>query len=426
MPRVRSPLRCTAGQASTEYLGVLGLVALLVGVAVAACAALAPGTANAVLAQVRHGLCVVAGEERCAEPERQACVTGFGRQTDHASVNVALLRVDEDHVVLRERLSDGRMRLTLIDGGAAGLEVGLGARGAVTVNGRRLGVGGQLRAAVLGMAGHGRVFHVASRAPADRLVEALTLSFAERVDPARAVPHLLGLGEDGPEPDERFTEVGAHGELRGTDGVRVLSVQGRALARGALGARRDRRTGATTLYLRLEGDGSALLGAALGGEGTGRLTGGALVALTLDRDDRPVEASLLTGGAAQAADELPPLVAARLGVPARSGEHRRWELDARVGLDDPAVRGALAAWRADPFDGAAARALGAVFADRAQLDTRVFSVDRDEDGVELAAAAGARVGFGISRTVESGRLVAAAIRPAGGVWEQRGDCVRSA
>jgi hypothetical protein len=150
------------------------------------------------------------------------------------------------------------------------------------------------------------------------------------------------------------------------------------------------------------------------------------VALTLDRAGRPVEASLLASGAGSASGELPPLVAARLGVPGRGGAERRWELDARVALHDPAARAALAAWRADPLDPGAARALGAAFADRAQLDARVFAVDRREEGVQLAAAAGATLGFEAGRTVESGRLMAAAIRPPGGVWEQRADCVRSA
>ena len=57
MPSTRSE----RGQGTVEYVAIIALVALVLAAAVAGAAGLGPGIGNAVVGQIRHALCVVAG-----------------------------------------------------------------------------------------------------------------------------------------------------------------------------------------------------------------------------------------------------------------------------------------------------------------------------------------------------------------------------
>ena len=99
-------------------------------------AAARPGVANAVLGQVRHALCIVTGGW-CGAERRVPCVVASKRDTLHVAVTIVLVRLDGDRYVLREKLSDGTVRLTLVHRGGAGIELGVGARARVTLEGAR-------------------------------------------------------------------------------------------------------------------------------------------------------------------------------------------------------------------------------------------------------------------------------------------------
>src|SRR5690349_16734557 len=118
-------LRDDDGQATVDYVAVIAVLALLIGAASAVAAGGAPSITNAVLGQVRRALCVVSG--RACPAERQLpCVVAGDRRAVHTAVSVALLRVDRDRILLRERLSNGKVRLTVTRRSAAGVEGGIG------------------------------------------------------------------------------------------------------------------------------------------------------------------------------------------------------------------------------------------------------------------------------------------------------------
>ena len=123
---MRSP-RAEAGQATVDYVAVVALLAVLLAAAAAVAAVGAPGVANAVVGGLRQALCVVSGAP-CPPPARRPCTVASTRELRHVALSVALVRLDDDRIVLRERLSDGTVRLTLAQRAGGGVEVGVGAR----------------------------------------------------------------------------------------------------------------------------------------------------------------------------------------------------------------------------------------------------------------------------------------------------------
>jgi hypothetical protein len=152
------------------------------------------------------------------------------------------------------------------------------------------------------------------------------------------------------------------------------------------------------------------------------------LAVTLDRDQRPIELAISGSGTPTAGATLPTGLADRLGTRDRSDAQlnltgRRWEVGARVDLTDPAVAAAWAAFRHDPTSTDAIRALATRLREAGHLDLRTYAISSESDGAALGAGAGARVGGEIYHTVDRAQLLAAATRPAGGLWERRTDCV---
>nr|MBA3327781.1 hypothetical protein [Solirubrobacterales bacterium] len=237
------------GQATVDYVALLAIVAVLLAGAVAVTAVQAPGVADAVVAQVRRALCIVSGRA-CPVQRNRPCVVLAVRDARHVAANVAIVRLDDDHVLLRERLSDGSVRLTILERSGGGLEVGLGAQARLKLGARTLGLGTHARAALLGLIGDGRVFHARDDREADRIVRAvMRRELPAALDrPYRIVRAVLG-GDGGPRADEVFVEGGL--KALGEAGVRApaISVDAEGETEAALGARLDRRTGQATVYL---------------------------------------------------------------------------------------------------------------------------------------------------------------------------------
>jgi hypothetical protein len=290
---------------------------------------------------------------------------------------------------------------------------GFGASSDVRVGGVPISVGAHAQLTVAGLAGAGQVFEVRTAAQADAIVRRLRATGPASLDAARRV---LGRGSgDLPRADVAFVEGGVAADLDATLSASEVAEAGASGGgENVLGRRVDRRTGETTWYLRLERSlpvfAEALLGSASGG-----LDGDALLAVRADRSGRALELSALVGGRAQAGAEVPAARASAGGT--------RWEAEARVALDDPAVRAALAAWRRSPASAAAVRGLGAALRDRARVDVRSYArrASSDEDGATVGA--GLRLGVEVGRERESTRLLSALTRPPGGLWEPRLDCV---
>src|SRR5215210_742342 len=119
-------LHAVTGQGTVEYVAILALVAVVLAAAVAGAAGLAPGVGNAVVGQVRHALCIVAGRA-CVEHEAaRPCVVRTARDERSETVSVGFVQLGADRLVLRERLSDGTLRLTVLNRGQAGASAGAG------------------------------------------------------------------------------------------------------------------------------------------------------------------------------------------------------------------------------------------------------------------------------------------------------------
>jgi hypothetical protein len=406
-------MRSERGQATVDYVALLAVGALLLAAAAATVTAVgAPGVANGVLGQFRQALCLVSGTA-CPVAARRPCTVASTRDVRHVAVSVALVRLDDDRIVLRERLSNGTIRLTVAQRGAAGVEVGAGGGARLDVRGRSVGVDREARAGVQGVLGHGEVFYAHGEREADELLRAI-----------RARP-----GGGGPRAREVFVEAGVRG-LGSIDvsGGATLGGQLDGIAEAVLGARRDRRSGELQISLGAGGAGAGLVAIVMGGN-AGALDGQAVLGLTLDRSRRPVELSLAASGSVAAGELLPPglarpLAQAAVAGAALSAGGRRWEIDARVDPRDPGVAAAWQAFRRAPASPAAIRRLGEQLRDRAVVEMRSYRLDSSVEGVGVAGALGLRFGGELEHAIDRSKLLTAARRPPFGLWEARVDCLR--
>jgi len=405
-------MRYQRGQATIDYLGLVAVLAVVLVVAAGLAAGGATGVANAVLGQVRYALCIVTGGW-CGAERQVPCVVRSERDTRHVAVTILLFRVDGDRYVLREKLSDRTVRLTLVHRGGAGIELGVGGRAKLRLKGRSIGVADEVRGGVQGVLGYGEVYLARDDREAAEILRALR----------RHIP-LLGGGV--PDPSERFVEGGTRGLASLGVGGPAAGGSLDALTETVLGGRRDERTGNVTITLNAGSAGWALLSTFMAGP-AGALDRQVTFALTLDRDGMPIELGVTATGVLAAGATLPIGLARRLGVasgdPQMRLRGRRWELGARLDLRDPAVAAAWAAFRHNPADPGAIRALATALRTRSYIDARSYAVSSEATGGELGAGAGLRLGGELYRTLDRARLLAAATRPPGGLWEHRSDCV---
>jgi hypothetical protein len=393
-------MRSTAGQATIDYVALVGVLAIVLGLALGLAPDGAPGIVNAVAGQMRRALCIVGGGH-CADPRSRPCTVATTRDNRHFAVNVILVRVDHDRSVLRETMSDGTVRLTVARSGAAGLEVGAGATARMSVGGHPIGTSDEMRASAQATLGTGKVYVARDAREASAFMRAI---------------------QDGRSPAP-VREVFYDG------GVRELEQAGfgRAWLEGAaahtLGARRDRRTGQTTVTLNAGASGWGGLTMALAGP-TAAGEHATTLGLTLDRRRRPIELSLSAAGSVAGGVALPAIfAAARTTGSDGAAAGRRWELGARLDLRDPVVQAAWARVRHHPASVAAIRALGAMFSERAYLDLRTYGTDSTASGVDVGVSEGGRFGIEYDHVVDRSRLLSASSRPPAGLWERRLDCV---
>ena len=401
-------LRAECGQATTDYVALLALTALLLAVGGGVATAAAPGVVNAVVGQLGRALCRVGGGD-CPIAARRPCTVASTRNAQHGAVNLGIVRLGDDRYVLRERLSDGTIRLTLAVRDGGGVEGGVGGRADVDLGRHKISVEREARGAIEGVIGHGEVFYARSERAAEALLAA----------------HLRGAG---PPASEVFAEGGVRafgrvsGKSAGGPGGQLDGLTG-----AILGARRDRRNGQVTVSLGAGASGSAIVSVLIG-SGAGILDGQAVLGLTLDRRGRPAELTLSATGKATAGAMLPKGVAdavVQAGDPrtqtATGG--RRWEVGARVDLHDPAVAGAWRAFRRAPTSSAAISGLGEALRDHATVDVRTYALDSTTTGIGGSVALGVKFGAEYEHAVDRARLLAAARRPPFGLWEARADCL---
>ena len=138
-------MRSHDGQAAADYAAVLLVVAAVLALVGTVAV---PGVGERVVAAVRTGVCIVGGDI-CRDADAAAaglppCVTSARERGTDTTVDVAVLRVGEDHRWSVAVRSDGSAVVTQTDGRALGATVGVGRT--VTPVGLDVGLSGDLEA----------------------------------------------------------------------------------------------------------------------------------------------------------------------------------------------------------------------------------------------------------------------------------------
>src|SRR5262249_58447467 len=101
-------LRDAHGQASIDWIVVVGVVTL--ALAVAGSVASGAQVAAVVVRQFDRALCIVSGGD-CNE-DRVPCTTASDTDIDDQSINLAIVKLSKTTTLLVERRSDGTYRVT--------------------------------------------------------------------------------------------------------------------------------------------------------------------------------------------------------------------------------------------------------------------------------------------------------------------------
>lgn len=410
----------------------MGALAVLAGV-LALVAGVAGGgvVLNGVVRGMERALCRVAGGD-CLATELAACTVRSRETGGRLGLKLTLVKLGGSLSLLREELSDGSVDVTLIDGVHAAPTAALGASGGVRLGGDRKGGGAITQAELLVRLGRRRVWHRPDAASADRLVEDIrehvAANLAEAAVPGvgtvvRGAAHAFGYDGDAlPAPDVTGLDAGAEGVAQAE---LAATARGSAGLRTSLGGTRERATGRRTLVFSLEGEAGGALSKAVGGVA---LAGsrGATVSVVFDRAGEPLE--LAVGVAGTGIGDL------RLGLPrgqAGDGTGGRAEVTARLDLARPANRAAYDGLVAALGPGGrglreAVVVLGRQLGTSARRDVVRMATTARSYGADGELALGARVGGSVEVTRTTAALRDAWTRPAGGVWEQRTDCLARA
>lgn len=418
-------MRRSDGQATPEYVGVVLVVAILLG---GIAAATWTGVGSEVLAKIREALCRVAGGICTPEQARaegyEPCVVYARRDDERGEVRVWFLRAGTNQALVIEERSDGTARVSFVNAIDVGGVLGAGVGEADA----SLFVGGGL------VRGDSWSF------PTTRAARAFVRRWASLESIGGELVRDFPWNERPREPDERFFGGGvlAGAEL-GLDvpAPRTEAQDPRAELRGAHVIGRRVSGDRTTWYLKLEGAVAARLDHVVALRGQASAEG--VLELATERG-RAVEITLV--GSAQAHGELAlrpgtarlPEVRDRVRDATALRGGRRVDASATLDLTDEANRraasGLLAALApgTKPEDvAAAARAFGARLDAAAEVHLQVSRFSPLE-GRDLSFDAGAARGGGF-RYVRSGDrrelLEAWSLRP-GGTLREREDCAEAA
>jgi hypothetical protein len=410
------------GQAGLEYVGVVLLVAAVLGAV--AMVADGSGIPQAVDRQMLRALCIVRGGD--CEQDRAPCPVATDRRRDAVAARVLVFRIGHDKTIVREERSDGTIAITVAYGKEAGLQVGDGVRVALSLGHGGLSLGGELTAAAVATRERGYTWMLRDARAADALVGRLGVSKG-RLEALIAARRL-------PAPDLRYEQGGlrAQGMLsRGS----VVGVSLGLSSQDVSGTRTDARSGRTTVYVQRTVEGSLSLTHVSVGVGATAAHGDReRYAVTYDADGRPVDLMVMTTGSFRISADLPNRLQPAAGLlSAPTGHGRVYVEETHLDLTDPEnlrLASAFLAQVRHPGAATLGPAVAVAAALRRRLDAdgvvhaRTYDSDERRYGVELSAAVeGVSIGGELSRTREDTNLVAATTRGLDGVWRTRGDCL---
>jgi hypothetical protein len=417
----------TCGQASSEYVLLVALVAAVLALAAGLTSG---GVGGELLAGLQRGLCQVAGtacpREQPRAPDLAPCP--LERTTRSESLDGAFDFVDlgRSGTLTTVRRSDGRVVVSLIDGSSLEGTVGLGLH--VRLGGRR---GAEARAGLGASVASGRSWTLPDAAAArdfvDRYGSKATIG-GQAVDLVRSGCSILcdAIGwrphRELPSPDEEYHAAGGLAELKVP--LIVAEVDGSAAA--LIGAR-TARDGGSTWFVQID----AKLGAevALGPDSlTASGERQAVVSYALDAAGRPAQLVVHTvdqGGASAT-------LRGRRGDRSASGGgggQLVTELDGTLDLHDAQNRAAadafVSALRHPLATGTLRRAADALherIASTGVVDRRAYAMTSSAFALGAKLALGEPVGADFERTTEGMRLLSAETRLPGLPFLPRDDC----
>jgi len=373
--------RTQSGQAATEYLGVLAVVAIVI--VLTGTVAMVAGLPRAVVDTVKLGLCIVGGDV-CRPADAAAlglgpCVTGAEDHTRSTALSILFVKVGGGQQWSVEERSDGTFVVTASDGQSFGATAGAGLHLGSAFH---VGVDGTVTAGF----NRGRAWVLPDRAA----VEDLFAAVESRFDLGKKLPELLGLL---PPATQRFTEGrgGAEASLGlvlGDDRHETMALQQDLEAEAVLG-RSTGRDG-RTWYLKV------------GGEAAGALSD---AVPQLGRAHRELVAEISDGPS--------PVLVLRAGSTSAGG-NRLKETTATLGLDAAGRAAVRALLRGDAQD------LARRLRERATVQTLTYELDTDRDGWNYAALGSLGAEHGTTATTR--RLIGAEVTR-NGVTGDRLDCL---
>jgi hypothetical protein len=394
------------GQASLEWLAVVGVVATLLGLG--AGLAQAEFLGRRVTRELARAICLV-GDGDCRR-DQEPCVNRSDSDRSRWSGAIALVHAGHDRFALVEQRSDGTYAVTVARTLKGGVEASAGLKLDARVAGLGVTAGGAVTAALLARLDDGRTWIAGSEQEAAAIVQR---------GGASRPPDLTSA-------DRAW--LGSVGATLGADALLHLDVAEASLTFDQRwGTSTDHRTGRRTVYVEASSLASAsALGGVLGVSGAG---GEELYAVELSSTGRPLALRVTATGAFGGSRDLPAVVqpvAGLLATPA-TGD-RRYEVTASLDLADPRALAAagdlLAAIAHKQGRATASRALRALLAARGTVEARVLASRSavGETGLE-ATVPGAKLGLRHATEQRTQQLLAATSRGLDGQWITRTDCV---
>ena len=426
-------MRCDSGQASSEYIAVTAVVAVVL---MAAVALTSGGIGSQLESAIRRGICLVSGGNCPAKSvasvphDLAPCpILRTDSQRD-LSLDIGFVRLAGRLGLSIEQRSDRTVRVSFADGARAGLGAAVGAH---------IGIGRSQAKAEgsidLGLAvTAGRVWVLPNVAAAKRFVAKFgdlqrpvgrLRAELERLCPVCTA--VVGARLRPPRPDERWIAGGLAADSQFSVGAGPASAQLNSALRGAIGRRQT--AAGTSWFMRLDDQVSGLLDA-VGAGLDGQVERHAVAALELDRGGAPQNLRITIEDrlASRRNLRIPRSIKQLLGG-TTSGSGQVIESELLLPLTDPrsreqAISLVTAIGSADLSRAAnAARSLASTLQAQAVRTIRRWQLTRSGGVIGAGAALGVRLGIDGQSRNDDQRLVAVATRLPGLDWLPRADCL---
>jgi hypothetical protein len=416
----------TRGQASSEYVALVALVAVVLALAAGLTSG---GVGGQVLAGLQRGLCVVAGATcprvEPSRPDLAPCPLERTTSAESLEGAIELVRLGRGGTLSAVRMSDGRVQVTLAEDTTLGGDIGLGFSLAL---GRRRDA--QASAGIETRVVSGRSWTLPDAAAARAFVArygAKATIGGKAVDLVRSGCSIL-CDAIGWRPHAALPPADAISFDRGFSGRLGASLGPAGLEASdarVLGAQLQ-RDGGSTWYLQLDPAAAAtLFSSARLGASAQRAS---VLSYTFDAKQRPVTLALATvvdEGASAAIAAAGGRLSGALG----SGFGRVMELEATLDLRDAGNRRAALAFTAALRDLSdlvrlqrSAAAVGRRIDRAGVINRRTYAVSSSAFALGGALKLGGQLGGGFERTREGMRLLSAETRLPGLPFLPRDDC----